>query len=312
MANKPFLNYTDQINNLINNKHLIINDIDFANSTLHDVCYYSLIDGYKGLFYNLTNNSYETGTKFEDIVSLYQFDAVLRSLVFKYICIIEQKMRSCISYSFCETYSENQSAYLNTSNYDYIPKNKNAINQLIKILDYQANKNTEHKYVVYQRNTYKNVPLWVLMQTLTLGQTSKMFSILPNNIQVKISSNYQHINEKELSQFLKVITNFRNICAHNSRLYSFKSGYEIPNTTIHKKMNIPLKGNHYICGKRDLFALVIAFRYLLKPSDFVSFKKELTLLINTFSKNTSASKKDKLLVSMGFPSNWNNIARYKL
>lgn len=82
MASKPFLSYTGQINNLINNKHLLVNDIAYASSVLHDISYYSLIDGYKGLFYNLTNNTYEAGTKFEDIVMLYRFDSKLRSLVF--------------------------------------------------------------------------------------------------------------------------------------------------------------------------------------------------------------------------------------
>lgn len=221
-------------------------------------------------------------------------------------------MRSLISYSFCDTYSENQNDYLTASNYNYVKKNQAGINNLIKMLSYQAITNTEHDYVVYQRITYKNVPLWVLMQTLTLGQTSKMYSFLPHGIQVKVSSNYAHVSEKELIKYLKVITNFRNICAHNARLYSYRSGYAIPDTKLHKKMNLPVNGNQYSCGKHDLFSLVIAFRYLLNPSDFAAFKRELTLLINAFGKNTSAPKKDKLLNAMGFPANWSNITRYKL
>lgn len=309
---KPFTTYTDQINNLVQWKNLIITDTNYAINKLHDIGYYSLIDGYKDIFYNPMNRKYEPNTQFSDIVELYNFDEALRSLVFRYICHIEQRLRSLISYAFCETYSVLQSDYLTPTNYQYTQKNRYGINALINILSHAATTNTDHDYVIYQRKTYGNVPLWVIMKTLTLGQTSKMYSFLPNSIQIKISSNYKHVNERELIQYLKVITHFRNICAHNERLFSTKVRPEIPDTNLHVKMHIPKNGTVYTYGKHDLFALLIAFRYLLEPSDFISFKKELTKLINAFGKNTSTAKKDKVLSAMGFPSNWNNITRYKL
>ena len=68
--------------------------------------------------------TYENGTKFTDLVALYEFDKNLRSLVFKYICHIEQKIRSLVSYSFCEAFTENQSSYLNPLNYNVSRKNQ--------------------------------------------------------------------------------------------------------------------------------------------------------------------------------------------
>ena len=130
----------------------------YAKGKLHDIGYYSLIDGYKDIFYNPMTRTYEEGTNFTDIVALYEFDENLRSLVFKYICHVEQKIRSLISYSFCEVFSENQSAYLNPTNYNISKKNSRDITKLISILTYEANQNTEHSYVVYQRNKYGNVP----------------------------------------------------------------------------------------------------------------------------------------------------------
>ena len=217
-----------------------------------------------------------------------------------------------ISYSFCEAFSENQSAYLNSANYNVSNKNSNDISKLISMLTYEANQNTEHSYVVYQRNTYGNVPLWVIMKTLTLGQTSKMYSFMLPGIKSKVSIHYGNITEKELIQYLKVLTVFRNICAHNERLFSFETRFEIPNTTLHKKMGIPQKGSQYLYGKHDMFALLIAFRYLLDKEDFKSLKRELTRLLNSFSATTSVFQKNKLLRAMHFPSNWSSITRYKL
>ena len=309
---KPFLNYTNQFYNLINNKKLHIYDTEYAKSKLQDICYYSLIDGYKNLFYNPMTRIYEPDACFDDIVALYEFDENLRSLVFQFICHIERKLRSLISYTFCEKYTENQIYYLTPSNYNYSHKNQNGINHLIKILTYEANINTEHIYVVYQRNTYGNVPLWVIIKTLTLGQTSKMYSFLNTSLQSKISKQYKSVSERELSQHLKVLTQFRNICAHNERLFSFQSRYEIPDTDLHRKLQIPKLGNQYLYGKHDLFAVVISFRYLLNKEDFTVFKKKLNFLIKLFARKTTPDKKNKLLHSMGLPENWMNISRYKI
>ena len=46
---KPFLNYEEQINNLIKQKGMIVNDHKFAVSKLEDISYFALIDGYKNL-----------------------------------------------------------------------------------------------------------------------------------------------------------------------------------------------------------------------------------------------------------------------
>lgn len=311
-AIKPFITYSDQLNILTQKKQLNIYDLSYAERKLHDIGYYSLIDGYKDIFYNPMTRTYEEGTNFTDIVALYEFDENLRFLVFKYICHVEQKIRSLISYSFCESFSENQSAYLTPANYNISKKNSRDISKLISILTYEANQNTEHSYIVYQRNTYGNVPLWVIMKTLTLGQTSKMYSFMLTSIKSKISIHYDHITEKELIQYLKVLTVFRNICAHNERLFSFVTRFEIPDTALHKKMGIPKKGTQYLYGKHDMFALLIALRYILDKEEFNVLKKELTKLFNTFSTTTSTTQKNKLLQAMHFPSNWANITRYKL
>ena len=64
---KPFLNYEEQINNLIEQKGMIVNDHKFAVSKLEDISYFALIDGYKNLFYNPMTRKYKEGTTFEDL-----------------------------------------------------------------------------------------------------------------------------------------------------------------------------------------------------------------------------------------------------
>ncbi|MCD8300395.1 MAG: Abi family protein, partial [Clostridiales bacterium] len=98
---------------------------------------------------------YRAGTTFDDILKLYYFDEDLRTLFFKYICHIEQKLRSLISYSFSDSYSHLEKDYLNAANYNNSRKNASGIQYFIRMLDTEAHINTNHQYVVYQRRTFK-------------------------------------------------------------------------------------------------------------------------------------------------------------
>lgn len=82
-------------------------------------------------------------------------------------------MRSLVSYHFSQAYSHLEKDYLNPDNYNNSRKNKAGINRLIQMLTIEARTNTNHPYVVYQRVTYGNVPLWVIMNTLTFGRFQK-------------------------------------------------------------------------------------------------------------------------------------------
>ena len=111
---------------------------------------------------------------------------------------------------------------------------------------------------------------------------------------------------------MKVLTLYRNVCAHNERLFSYKSRFDIPDTALHKKMKLPRNGNKYECGKYDLFSVIIAFRMLLAKEDFAEFKKSLNQIISQYVKKTGNVSQNMFLGAMGFPENWKNIDRYKL
>lgn len=292
--NKPFITYTAQVEKLTNEKHLIVTDTNFAITSLKNISYFGLIGGYKDPFIDVQTHKYINNTTFEDIVALYEFDEELRGLFFKYLCHIEIKLRSSISYYFCQKHGERQEEYLNPNNYSTSPKSKRGVIKLIKILDNVANKNKDHKYLVYQRNKYHNVPLWVILNALTFGQISKIFEFLPQKMQGLICQDFGNIKKNDMIKYLKVLTLYRNVCAHNERLFSHHTYSSIPDTLIHKKLNIPKHHSKYICGKNDLFCVVITFRHLLPRADFLVFKKHLMHIFNQYKKKNSNLKLDKL------------------
>ncbi len=308
---KPFLPYEDQIAKLQNEKQLLISDFTYAKKVLQELSYYSLIDGYKDLFKNPASGKYTYGVTFEEIVAFYYFDEELRSLFLKYILHVERHMKSMLSYYFSEKYGEDQNAYLNEHNYNLNRKNHHEIQRLVNSLQKSVSLPTHYTYIAHYIKTYQNVPLWVAMNALTFGQVSKMYQYVTSDVRTKISKNFDTLTEKQLHQFVTVVARCRNVCAHGERLYSFRIKESIPNMPLHDKMNISHKHGQYCNGKNDLFAVVVALRYLLEDEEFKAFKKNLLRMLNGILKECPHISKENLFSKMGFPGNWDKIMRYK-
>lgn len=304
---KIFLGYEQQIDILKKEKGLLIEDNDYAVEVLKRYSYYSLIGGYKTIFKNPTTQRYVDGTSIEDIVDLYEFDEELRHLFLKYLLKVEVQMKSLISYYFCEKYGELQSAYLSEDSYNRTKKNGKSLQKLIHILDRYANDVTDYHYINHAREKYGNVPLWVLTNALMFGSVSKMYQFLQNDVQAKISKNYYGVNEAHLVRLFAVVAQFRNICAHGERLYSYKTKNAIPDLDIHSRLQIEKKGKQYIYGKQDLFAVVISLFYLLPTDWFKEFAEGLSVIIEDYFKRNKYFTESEFLKYMGFPINWRKI-----
>jgi abortive infection bacteriophage resistance protein len=220
-------------------------------------------------------------------------------------------MKSLISYYFCNKYGENQQEYLNVSNFTVTRKNAKDINRLITSLHHAISLPSNYKYITHHATKYHNVPLWVAVNAITFGQVSKMYQYVPNDVQYKISQQFEHVTERQLHQFMRVLTSCRNVCAHGERLYSFSINETISDTTLHKKLAIPQINGQYMLGKHDLFSVVIALRYLLDASDFKCFKAELRKCIKNVLKHCPHLTENQLYTQMGFPANWEKITLYK-
>ena len=139
-----------------------------------------------------------------------------------------------------------------------------------------------------------------------------MYQVFPQSLQAKVCKNFEAVNRKQMEQFLSVLTKFRNVCAHGERLFTYRTIDNISDLPLHKKLAVPQNGIQYLNGKNDLFAVVIAFRYLIPAKDFRTFKRQLIRLIDNTSKKLIHIDNKELLKRMGFPSNWKDISRYHL
>ena len=219
---------------------------------LRQIGYFPLMGGYKHLFRISNTKKYKAGTSFEEIVSLYKFDAELRELFFKYLLQIERQMRSLMSYYFTEMYGAEQKQYLDANNYNHTKRNHATIVKLIATLK-RATTTTDYTYINYYRKTYGEIPLWVLANVLTFGNLSKMFRVFPQSLKSKVSKNFEPLNQHQMEQFLSVLTKYRNVCAHGERLFTYRTVDAIADTPLHKKLSLPQSGNQYEKGKLEKY-----------------------------------------------------------
>ena len=120
---KKFSSFSDQVSWISDEKGIKIKDREYAEEMLRQIGYFPLMGGYKHLFRISNTKKYKAGTSFEEIVSLYKFDAELRELFFKYLLQIERQMRSLMSYYFTEMYGAEQKQYLDANNYNNTKRN---------------------------------------------------------------------------------------------------------------------------------------------------------------------------------------------
>lgn len=302
MEDKSFLTYQEQIKKL-DGKKLIIEDEEYAISVLKKLSYFNLINGYKKPFKD-DKDDYKSGTRFEDILSLYEFDDKLRRIFLKNILIVEIHMKSLISYHFCEVNGDCQEEYLKIDNYNKQSKYEEQNKELISVLENALENSNRVNYIKHHETKYGNVPLWVLVKALTFGNISKLYSSQKDNVKSSIAMEIPMLHEKQIESILDILTRYRNVCAHNERLYDFKyKRKKVRTTKIHKYYKLNEK--EYM--KTNLFDVVIFLKYLLSENEFNLFINEVGQAINELLMATNQIEQSKLLKYMGFPNNWINI-----
>ena len=302
---KQFLTYDEQITFLEEKKGLIIPDKEYARKILLKIGYFPLINGYKEVFKESNNDQFKRGTTFEDIYELYSFDNDLRNIFLKYILVAERNIKSSLSYHFCKEYGDLQSDYLDVNNYDYTGKKKSVINKMVKIMSGQLRYDSDYVYIRHYMTVYQYVPLWVLMNVLTIGQLSKIYASQKGRIQIKVCQDFGPLKINELGKMLAVMTKFRNVCAHNDRLFDFRTKDALLDRNIYERLQITKEKGRYKYGKNDLYAQVIILKLFLSDEDFRIFFHDLK---RCFKKHPIHKE---ILEKMGFPENWERIGKIK-
>ena len=308
MRDKQFKNLDEQIE-IFKYKGLIINDEKYAKDVLLRENYFFL-SGYRHLLMQKDNpKAYKSGATFEELYSIFLFDRQFRNLIFKNLLIVENNAKSIFSYQLSKKYGYKETDYLKPANFDMSPEKTRQVNDLIRKMKRQVRINgSQHSATMHYISNYGYIPLWVLVKVLSFGIISEFYSILKSEDKVSISKIY-NIDVDNLTNYLSILANYRNVCAHEDILYENKTQRSINDTVYHTLLGIEKKEGEYTKGKNDLFALLIILRQVLRGEDVKNLILELEKLIDNLSMNLHTITIDKVLDRMGFPKNYGDIIR---
>lgn len=300
---KKFKTLNEQIE-ILQNKGLIINDCEKAKEILLKENYFFL-NGYRYVFIkSLKDKTYIPGVTFDELYSLFLFDRSFRNIIFKNLLIIENNLKSIISYQLSKKYGYKEKDYLNIKNFTNDPTKSRRVKDIIEKMKRQIRINgSQHNATMHYISNYGYIPLWILVKVLSFGIISDLYSILKPDDKVAISELY-HLDVEMLENFLPLLANYRNLCAHEDIIYDNRTEKYIPNTKYHYLLNIDKTDNEYIYGKNDIFAIIIIMKFLLSNDEFRLMMKEIDYEIQKLSGKISSIPIEKILDRMGFPVNY--------
>lgn len=208
---------------LLKNRGMIISDIEKAKEVLFDVGYYRL--GFYWFPFETSypqkdnrDHTFKAGTEFDNAVKLYYFDFNLRNLLLKALSRIEIAFRTKVVYLVSNEYKNNPAWYTDTnvlaeSQVDYFRRKYDSLKENQGVI--------KHHHRIHPQD--QHAPAWKIIEYLTLGEMVNLFKRLKDDaLKNRIAKEFGIRMLVTFENYLDVIKNIRNVCAHGSILYDLK------------------------------------------------------------------------------------------
>lgn len=207
----------------------------------------------------------------------------------------------------------------------------NYIATVYKTLGQQRrNKNKSIKTYLEQHGY---MPMWVLMNVLTFGNVSHLFTLQKEEVQKDIIRSLNLISLPGIStqlsvvntaRILQILSIFRNICAHNERFYNtsikvpiddifINFGRKLPHTvdpSSGRRLNDSQKKKR-LNARQGIYALIFIISLFIDNSELDSFIKEIRDELNKLSQVLTTIPISEIERLMGLNFNWFDLIKNK-
>jgi abortive infection bacteriophage resistance protein len=292
---KPALSFSDQINHLIANGMIVANRA-FAEHCLQHISYYRL-SAYWLLFENPKGQAgprFMPGTKFEEVVDLYEFDRRFRLLVLDAIERIEVAVRGSWAYQLAMLAGGHGYVEVN----HYADTNKFYANYSRLAADAGRSKDT---FMLHYKAKYAGPPMppvWMASELLSFGQLSQWYAALGDaRLRQDIADPFG-LDESIFVSLIHQLVVVRNICAHHGRLWNRSLGvtFKLP-----KKQPIDLANALNRLAPKQIYNTLAMLQFLLAKAEPGSdWAHRLKTLM--------ASPQGRREADMGFPLGWTQLS----
>ena len=313
---KEFATHTEQLE-ILEERGLKVMDKAAAKRILSRENYYALIDGYKEPFLEhdeLLNpygfEHYQKGTEFSHIYALHSFDRKLRLLLLNELLKFEKNIKSKVAYRFSEKFRDTAS-FLDPANYSPDNRHHHERDRIISTLANLIKSHKKRDKVRYPAirefyDKHKNVPLWVLVNFLSLGQITNFYTVIDEELRERIAADFAKeyseeygeigLKASELDAILRIVFPYRNKSAHEEVLYRFQLPHPVELGTLEAMLKM---------GKRSLsgatvFSLLCLLKLVLAKDDYELFFAELEQIVAELKKSVQEQAFVKVMKDAGF------------
>ena len=307
MNKKEFKTLDEQLG-IFKSKGLTINDEDEARNILLKENYF-FINGYRRvLMVSSKEKKFVKGATFDELYAIFMFDRELRNILFKNLLIVENNIKSIISYKLSVKYGYKEKNYLKESNFTTDNKDKRRVSDVINKMKRQIRVNSQnHSATLHYVTNYGYIPLWVLVKVLSFGLINELYGILKPEDQKEIADLY-NVEMEDMEIYLSLLANYRNLCAHEDIVFDHRTQKYISNTKYHNELKIKQdEFGEYIKGKNDIFALIIILKQMLTKDEFMHMMDEINLKLQDLTWQIKSVKINKIYDTLGFPENYMDL-----
>ena len=307
MNKKEFKTLDEQLG-IFKSKGLTINDEEEARNILLKENYF-FINGYRRvLMVSSKEKKFVKGATFDELYAIFMFDREFRNILFKNLLIIENNIKSIISYKLSVKYGYKEKNYLKESNFTTDNKDKRRVSDVINKMKRQIRVNSQnHSATLHYITNYGYIPLWVLVKVLSFGLINELYGILKPEDQKEIADLYG-IKMEDMEVYLSLLANYRNLCAHEDIVFDHRTQKYISNTKYHNELKIKQdEFGEYIKGKNDIFALIIILKQMLTKDEFMHMMDEINLKLQDLTWQIKSVKINKIYDTLGFPENYMDL-----
>lgn len=296
--NKPALSVSQQISKL-EGRGLLINDKTLAENALRNLNYYRL-SGYWMYFEDNRNpHHFKSGTKFEDIIDLYNFEKELRSYIFEGISRFEVSLRTQFAHQLAMKYGSH--SYLQQ---EYAKNFSDWLDNMKKVQSETGR--SKEIFIKHYKDKYEESfpPVWVSCEVFSFGTLSCWYKNLkeipstnpncPGNAKDDIAAFY-NVPSVILESWIHSLTVLRNHCAHQSRIILKQIAIQ-PMKPKSSKISI---SQLWSSQSNCIYNLILILLFLNEQIDIPSNWRNTFI---TFLKSNNA----KCIEFLNFPKDWEN------
>lgn len=165
---------------------------------------------------NLPGKPFIPGTRYHDIIRLYECDARLRDACFQAVGQFELLLRNSMSEVLSASHGSHP--YYIAAAFKDASANLMALQSFAKVYENSRDRRARH-----YRDTYGTPvmpPIWTMKEFLTFGATSRILQCLAGPLRTQIAGQFGVGSDLVFTNWVEALVDLRNICAHHDRLFN--------------------------------------------------------------------------------------------